>query len=403
MHWLALLACSTGALMAAEPFTLSANATSGAQAIDVSGHNLLDLTDNLIETKSQFQSLSGQGFDASLRYGGLNNAFQYSQNQAGTSSTLAIPSIGFSRTFTGATSGDLRSNIRNYLEHEGASVYARFLRSVNTNTYLGVTDGNPLATTALLADLSYSEFGLQRTPTVPLSGNYLNDERLPGGLRLDLQGGYFQTRDGNAYDGQITLTSNYHINDRIGLTFATLVNYRNQEGAQVYNIGGEIALPVLLIPSQGNRSFSWQVTPAFLTGGSGSVELAAGGLFYGGGITSSLSYHLDPLTITLADHYSYFQGYPVGVGGYHFDTDVNQQIVKNGLKVTYALNPNLGIDAGCSYTDFLNAAKVRGYYSPVAGVTLRLGDNGGLRIGYRGDYSSGFRGTSGIIDLFFGY
>jgi len=389
---------------AGEPFSLTASTTSGTPtAVSSSGSSVLNLTDNLIETKAQFATLTGQSFDASLRYGGLNNAFVYSQNAAGTSSTLSIPSIGFSKTFTGTNSYALQHNIRQFLEHDGAAIYSHFLHSVNQNTYLGVTDGNPLATTALLADLAYDQFGLQPTASEPIFLSDTQQERLPAGLRLDLKGGYFDTHDGSGSYGQGTLSSNWRFTDRVGLNVAALLNYRNNEGADVYQIGGEVGLPVLILSSHGDRTFSWQVTPAFLVGGSGSVDLAAGGLFYGGAATSSLSYRLYPFTVTLADNYSYFQGYPVHIGAYNYDTDVTQQIVKNGLKVTYALNAGLALDAGCSYTDFLNPAKVRGYYSPEAGIIFRLGSNGGLRIGYQGDFAPGFRGTSGVIRFFFGY
>src|SRR5437588_690743 len=76
---LSLAAASTPA-RAADPFTLTAQPTSGtATTVTVTGHSLPDLTDNLIQSKNQFQSLSGQPFNASLRYGSLNNAFTYSQ------------------------------------------------------------------------------------------------------------------------------------------------------------------------------------------------------------------------------------------------------------------------------------------------------------------------------------
>src|SRR5580700_6782820 len=87
-----------------DPFSLTASTTSGTPAaVSASGNNLPDLAENLVETKGQFATLAGQSFGADLRYGGLNNAFVYSQNAAGTSSTLSIPSIGFTKTFTGTT------------------------------------------------------------------------------------------------------------------------------------------------------------------------------------------------------------------------------------------------------------------------------------------------------------
>ena len=47
--------------------------------------------------------------------------------------------------------------------------------------------------------------------------------------------------------------------------------------------------------------------------------------------------------------------------------------------------------------------RVRNYWSPEAGLVIRLGDNGGLRIAYQGDFAGGFRDNGGVVQLFFGF
>jgi hypothetical protein len=139
---------------AGDPFTLTARTTGGTpETVSASGSSAVDLANDVIKTQSQFQTLQGQAFSASLRYGGLQNAVTYSQNAAGTTGTVSIPSIGLTKTFNAASEGDLRDQIRDYFKANGADDYARFLREINRRTVLGVTDGNPLATTALLSDL----------------------------------------------------------------------------------------------------------------------------------------------------------------------------------------------------------------------------------------------------------
>ena len=99
---LSLLAQTTTG--AKDPFTLMASTTGGApETIRASGNSLVDLADDVVRTESRFSSLQGREFTASLRYGGLENAIRYSQNAAGTSGTVTIPSTGFSRTFSADT------------------------------------------------------------------------------------------------------------------------------------------------------------------------------------------------------------------------------------------------------------------------------------------------------------
>src|SRR2546428_8353950 len=161
---LAFAAIAVTCLLAAaaradEPFTLTASG--GGNSVTASGHNVIDLAGNLIEMKDQFASLSGNSINGNLRYGGLNNAVQFSENGAGTSATITIPSTGFSKTFNAANEGDLRNQIEDFFKKNGASVYAKFLAQVNKQTTIGVADANPLATTALMAAASFNRLGFQ--------------------------------------------------------------------------------------------------------------------------------------------------------------------------------------------------------------------------------------------------
>ena len=147
------------AAMAVEPFTMSA--TGGSTTIDASGHHLTNLVGDLINGEGQFAGLNGQALNASLRYGSLDNSIQFTRNAAGTSGTISIPSQHLTKTFTAANQDDLQSQMKHFFGQSAVDAYSKFLGLVNTHTSLGVTDGNPLATTALMADSSYDRFGFQ--------------------------------------------------------------------------------------------------------------------------------------------------------------------------------------------------------------------------------------------------
>jgi hypothetical protein len=388
---------------AADPFVLTAETTSGTpSSVTASGHSLPDLVSNLVTTKDRFASFDGAAFRASLDYGGVRNALRFQQNAAGTSATVSIPSTGFSRTFTGSSEGEVRDKIRDFLLKGGAREYARFLRTVNERSLIGVTDGNPLAATAILANTSFYKFGLQRGPFDAGGTIYAAPEG--GGLRFDFGGGYANTDDGDGYFLAASLSSVTRLTRNVGLSFSTPFVYREVEGAQVFTGGFEAALPIVLTAPYTGRGATWQLTPGFLSGATGSVDLAAGGTFLGGGITSSLAVPLgDAATITVGNGFYFFEGYPIHVADYEWDTDLSQQVLKNGIKFTQALGPGAFADVSITHTAFLQDAATRTYLTPGAAIGLRFNRTSGLRVAYQGDFADGFNSHGGTVTLFFNY
>ena len=58
----------------------------------------------------------------------------------------------------------------------------------------------------------------------------------------------------------------------------------------------------------------------------------------------------------------YFEGYPIHVAGYEWDTDLSQQVLKNGIKFTQALGP--------AYQDAAAGAFTHGYHLAVGAGAL---------------------------------
>jgi hypothetical protein len=384
---------------ASEPFTLTAQTTSGIpRTASVSANNVIDLVENVIQSQNQFTALAGQPFNATLRYGGLNNAVLFSRNADGTSGTLTIPSTGFSKTFTASNESDLRDQIRDFIKSNGAAEYAKFLQQINQRTTLGVADGNPLATTALMADRGFYRFGF-RPARFELSPEPIV---ISPGLEVDLNGGVSNTDDADGWFGSLGLGTTIGLGDRIGLAVDLDLRYRDVDGAAVYQGAGTIGLPVVIIPSTGSTSLSWQLTPAFVSGFGGSWDLAAGGITVGGQLTSSLAYQNGPWTLTLADQIGFFEGVPIDVSDFRFETDVSQQIAKNGIQLTRTFGDAF-VDASITCSNFLKEAAVDHYWTPAVGVGLRFGQSSGVRLGYHGDFADGFTNHGGDVELFFAF
>lgn len=401
---LIILALAGGA-RAGDPFLITANSTSGTpESVSVSGTNLPNLVSNLINGSSQFSSLAKEGFAASVRYGGENNAILLSKNAANTSATLTIPSIGFTKTFTGPNASSLETQIEDYAKEHGSTIYGSFIRSINASTSLGVTDGNPLAATAFLANQAFVQFGLQPAPVPPGQGmpNPL-DQVATADIRLEFNGGYSHSDGASGYFAGGAFSFGFKFGDRVGLVFATPFMYREVEGSDVYNVGEEISLPILAIEPEGDKTLSWLITPTLFGGAAGSYDLASGGTFLGGGITSSVSFQISTFTFTVANHYDYFHGFPVSFANYKLDTNLDQEILKNGVKIAKFFGNSLYVDGGITYTNFLQRAAVGEYWSPAAGLGFRFGSYSGLRVGYEGDIGKGFVVHGGQMELYFNY
>ncbi|HEV2295185.1 MAG TPA: hypothetical protein VGR35_15125 [Tepidisphaeraceae bacterium] len=395
----ASVVCASCALVstatADEPFTLTAQG--GPLTASASGHNAVDLVSNLIESEAEFTPLFSTAITGSLRYGEMEDAVLFTRNGSGTSATLTIPSTGFTRTFNAANEDELEEQIEDFFKEDGADAYADFLREVARQTSLGVNDGNPLATTATLADLGFYRFGYRvRIPgDAPI--------RLAGGWDVRLLGGVSATEAFDGWFAGIGLGKNWRLGDRVGITWANNLRYRDVEGASVYQTGTTIGVPIALITSGDDSGLSWHITPAFVGGFGGSWDLAAGGFLAGGQLTSSLALRAGGFTFVVANQIGFYEGLPIEISDFRFETDTSQRILKNGVQVIRDLGDDAYVDAGLALTNLLDDAFIEDYVSADVGVTLRLGDRSGLRLGYHGDYSSDFDTHGGNATLFFSY
>lgn len=395
-----LLALTATPLVAAEPFSLTA--TGDGTTVTATGNNLVDLAGNLIDAEDEFAALADEDVTGSLRYGGLNNAVLFSRNAAGNTATLTIPSTGFSRTFTGANEDELEDEIRDFFEEEGADAYADFLAEINKRTSLGVNDGNPLATTALLADMGFYRFGfITRRPgaeSIPLPVGF--DLRVAGGVS-DADAGDDDDEELSGSFASLGLGTSFRFGDRVALTWANTFRYRDVEGAAIYQYGSTIALPIALVP--GNEGgLSWRLTPAFVGGFGGSWDLAAGGILIGGQLTNSVSLHGGGWTLTMGNQIGLYEGVPIDVADFRFETETSQTIVKNGLQLVRDLGDRAFLDVGVAHTLFLDDAFVEDYISPTAGVGFRLGGSV-LRVGYQGDIADNFTAHGANASLVFSF
>ena len=194
-----------------------------------------------------------------------------------------------------------------------------------------MTDGNPLAATAVFANDAFTQFGLvPNVSQAPIASVGRATIGLQGG------GGAYSAKDANGSFADIDLNVGVRLIDQVALAVSIPFEYRTVGGTSSWIMGLNIGVPVTIIShDSGSDGFGWQVTPWASIGGGVNTALLSGGGVYGGGGTSSLAYQMGPLTFTLADQIGYDSGFGFQLYNIDFNTPVNQWILKNGVRVDY--------------------------------------------------------------------
>ncbi len=369
--------------------------------INGAGSHIVDLTSDLVNDHGAVAPLAGRPFTATFQVGNLSNLLLVSSDAAGTTLTLSDPSTGQVKEFVGATKQAALGQVHSFLQRDLNSAFVGYQKRLNGSSGIGVTDGNPLAATAFLASDAFDRFGVDPTvPVVPIgqSGHFA--------IGFDAGGGEFRT---NLLDGDF---AKFDINvgarfcQAVGMVLSVPIEYRSIQGTDSYVGGMNLGFPITLHTHAVDKDgFAWQLTPWATVGGGINESLLSGGGIAGGGMTSSLGYHLGHFTFTMANQFGYDTGFDFPYDQYKFSTPVDQWIFKNGIYGAFAITKEFFVDAGASYTNFLHDAGVGGYVTPTTGLGFRWGHDGAcdLRFSYFGDFGDGFSANGIQAQLHFSF
>jgi hypothetical protein len=369
--------------------------------INATGSHMLDLTSDIANTRGPFAPLAGRPYTATFNVGSIQNLLQLSSNAPGTTISLRDPLSGQAQNFIATTKAKAETKIRRFLQQNLNTVFVGYQRTLNGNSGIGVTDGNPLAATAFLGTDAFNRFGID--PAVPVTPiGQLGDFA----VGIDADGGQYRTSSLDGDFAQFDINLSERFNQLVGLVISIPLEYRTIQGTNSYAGGLNLGLPfTILTHPQDKDGFAWQLTPWAVVGGGINESLLSGGGIAGGGITSSIGYRLGNFTFTMANQGGYDGGFSFTYDNIKFNTPVDQWIFKNGLYVDCNLSHGLFVDGGASYTDFLHTAGVSGYVSPRLGAGLRWGHNGAYeaRVSYIGDFGENFtaNGVQAQLNLSF--
>lgn len=362
------------------------SATGGGNSVSVSGSSLPDLLDDSINASGSFSSLKNTDASVNVTYAGIKDAIQLSVNAAGTSATLALPGIGFSKTFTGSTREELQTQIEDFLKKDGAETYLKFLASVNQQTVAAVVDGNPSAQTAVMAQRAFSRWG-------SFGGGNMMESKDGMYSNIRVIGTQYTLDNYSSTLASVELSLGYRINEYVGV-FGTLTpSAQDTEGAQIGRIAYELAVPVTVY---GKNGFSVVLTPQVQAGGAASVDLLNGGVFWGVGGAGRVGYDLGAgWKVGVGAQYLKDTGLPVKVGDMEFRTEVDQSVLSYGVDVGWDFSEKVGLVGGVSQHRLLADAAEGKWLEPTAGI--RWGKTTLLEAGYEGTLGSRVKGHGAYL------
>ncbi|HYF15785.1 MAG TPA: hypothetical protein VD971_12015 [Phycisphaerales bacterium] len=408
----------TGSAGLAQTNLFVITATGGGEERTVGANSLLDLVEAAVETRDEFAAFENVDATFRLNYGGIADAITVTKNAGNTDATLTFGPTGVSRTFTAANEDELEDQIEEYLKRNGDGDVADFLREVNARTPIAVSDGNPNATTARMADLAFQRFGLfsdefkaftlrsapvqpaepeggpaQEDPPEEESSPVMTTRRRRADFQLwaGAWASVFEAGDFEGESATVALGGAGNFTERVGLSLSGAFSYNTVEDADVFHGYGVLGVPVRVVLPDADTQFTWQLTPFFAAGGSGSEDIGAGGLIFGGGGASYLAWHVsDRWTLALANQIAFFEGETLEFDDFEIDPGVSQSILKNGIKATARLTESMFAFGGLSYTNMLEDAAVDGWATPAAGVGWSSKAGSTFSAGVQGDFGDDY-------------
>ena len=218
--------------------------------------------------------------------------------------------------------------------------------------------------------------------------------------RIDFAAHSFET-DSNldGYDLSLAPSSEFAFSDNMSIVFGLPLGYHEVSGAEVYNAGAHVDVPIRIIAQGDDKGFTLQLTPGVALDGGGSFDFAAGALLFSYGGSAAASFNLGPFTALTAAQFTFYESVAVSYGDIEFDPQLSQQILKVGGKLIYDFSDNGYVFGGLTLTEFVDDAAVDNYLTPTAGVGVRFQNGLSLQGSFEQDISDGFDRIGGRLAL----
>lgn len=371
---------------------------SPSEEIRIEGSNVANLVEATVERKGELIQFAGRPVRAAMDYLGFADAIVLEFNGQGTTAELTIPSTGYSQTFTASNEVELNEEVQRFLRSGGSAQIARMRKEANRVSPVGITDGNPRATTALLAgeffDTLHMDFAVNEragpSPRTRIS--------IMGGGGSFEAGGF----DGRGQAGRVSLR--HRFSDKVEIVGIVPFSHYQIGEASIHGIGAGLGLPVAVLGRFDTRSPRLTLTPLFGSMIRWSEDLAGGGGILSGGLHTAAFFPVNAsFSITGLAQINVFRSIPLNVDGYEFDGDVEQQLVKIGGQAVYSFSRNFHSNVYLAGNRFLQDTAVQDWVSGGLGGSWAISENWSLQGQIELQESSVFSGRSASGSLKFSF
>jgi hypothetical protein len=392
--------------------------SNGAPIEPVGADNLIDLVTEAVNNEDRFSGLVDTEASLSLNYGGIVDAIKIDKNAANTFATLSFVNADGTRTTRefdtaspDANGRSLETLVEDYLKKEGTKDLKSFFQAVNAQSVIAVSDGNPNATTARMAGYSFDRFGRSNRQTAmwvmskPEGENAAAAAERAGAslqFRIGANASVFEVGDFDGESATVSSSLDWNFSPRVGVSLGSFFAYNAIGEADVFHAGFNLGVPVRVVLPTPELPLTWQLAPSFTFGGSASEDVGAGGLIYGGALTSLLRWDInDRWAVEMANQIGFYEGQTLTFDDYEIDPGVSQQILKNGVEAQYRFSEAWYAFGGAAYTNFLDDAAVEAWLSPTVGIGWRKASMRGtsFEAGFVGDYGDDYSASGGRLSL----
>jgi autotransporter-associated beta strand protein len=186
-----------------------------------------------------------------------------------------------------------------------------------------ISDGTPSSTTEMMADLSFFSF-------YSLAGRMAADT---GGsknaISITFDAGEFRYQGHRGEVWGFPISGQRKLTDRMRLDYQIPLQYIDYPGAHLFQSGLILELPTKIILPSENHPWTWDCKPTVMVAASGGKEVIGGGA-----LTNVVTYRWNDVLFTYANYIGVFEGDTLVNDDVQFKRGVDQQIMKNGLRVS---------------------------------------------------------------------
>lgn len=398
----------TSTCLAVKLFAIDLDHSNGN--LQVEDSSLPNLLSDFISGDGAFLALSGENtYSGNLRYFGLNDALTIAiDHDPNGVINIHLTSIltELDVTITATSEDDLEAKLVEWLYLEGGKEAAKLLQEAIKTSAATITDGNPGATTAQMANSTFYTFGLfQNTSREQNMRGFESGAHIA--LWVNSSSYTINTRAGKLEGSStsINIPLWLHFGPRVSFVGNTLFDFNSLEGTEFYGLGANIGMafrPVLRIEDD---RFGWEITPYLGGQGIASVDGVTAAVLGQFGMINRFEWRFfDRSLLSFVTQYSTYNNLRIEINDYELATPIEQDIVKNGLMYDMPVFSLRSLYANLYLVDtrFLEDAKVDNYQTLGGGLSYRLkafSINAYVAIEKTSDYQSNNGGLGFVWDL----